>query len=56
MAHCITSVAKEVLGESRGNRLTEQKETFYYIYKYEESIYINMTMGPFLDKCFFFLV
>jgi hypothetical protein len=26
MAHCITSVAKEVLGESRGNRLTEQKE------------------------------
>lgn len=25
MAHCITSVAKEVLGESRGNRLTEQE-------------------------------
>lgn len=37
MAHCITSVAKEVLGESRGNRLTEQKETFYL-----SIIYINM--------------
>lgn len=71
MRWLIVSVSRQWQKKFQVNR-EERKQTdrtkinlssFYYIYKYEESIYINMmshdwvdpimTMGPFLEKCFF---